>query len=314
MRIQTCVRLCRLLCYGLVGVHNESSKMHIGPPRRLLTIAGVLLFLDGVATYAIAQTSGLGVIEHEVMSKYSHIRVRKQGTRRMLNFVRDGGREVIETIVDLEKPHHLLAPYTQTMFVSWLFQPEQKKVLMIGLGGGAMVLFLRKHAPKTNADVVEIDPEVVKIAEKYFGVKSTKEITIHTRDAFDFLKKSKDRYDAIYMDAFLKPSKSTDATGVPLRLKTRRFLKSLQTKLTPTGVVVFNLNEHRSVGRDVATIRGAFPQMYVFKVGGTGGLVVIASKHRKRVSTTVLRKRAEQLDARWRANFSFQKLSRMKVR
>lgn len=279
----------------------------------LLLGLAVAFIVNAKSTPAFAQTNR-GKLEYEVKSKYSHIRVRKLDTRRMLNFVRDGGKEVIESIIDLEKPHHLLAPYTQTMFATYLIQPEQKQSLLIGLGGGSMVLFLQKHKPKLKADVVEIDPEVVKIADKYFGAKGNDRITIHTQDAFDFLKKTTKRYDAIYMDAFLKPAGDTDATGVPLRLKTIKFLKSLHAKLTPDGVVAFNLNAHRKMGRDIASIRKAFPQIYVFKIAGDNGRVVIASLSRKRVSTTVLRKRAATLDAGFGANFSFSKIARSKTR
>ena len=50
----------------------------------------------------------LGTIEYETSSKYSRIRVRKSGTVLSLNFVRDGGLEVIETQADLSAPHKLL--------------------------------------------------------------------------------------------------------------------------------------------------------------------------------------------------------------
>ncbi len=255
-----------------------------------------------------AVTSRLGTIEYETTSKFSRIRIRKSGTVLSLIFVRDSGLEVIETQADLSAPHKLLVPYTRTMFATYLFHPKQKRVLIVGLGGGAMVRFLRKYDPDVRIDVVEIDPVIVKIADKYFGVRTENKTTIHTADGFHFLAKTTQKYDAIYMDAFLKPTRKTDATGVPLQLKTRRFYKSLHAKLTPQGVVAFNLNKHKAVGRDVAVIRRSFPQTYEFRVRGTEELVVIASMHPKRPRTRNLQKSAAKLDARFKADFSLRRI------
>ncbi|MCH8829036.1 MAG: fused MFS/spermidine synthase [Planctomycetes bacterium] len=255
-----------------------------------------------------------GEIEFETKSKFSHIRIRKMGTIRSLNFVRDSGEEVIETQIDLANPHQLQIPYTQTMFAGYLFRREQKDVLIVGLGGGAMVRFLQKHEPQTNIDVVEIDPAIVSIADKYFGVRGGGKVRIVTADAFDFFRKTKKRYDTIYMDAFLKPSQKTDATGVPLRLKTIDFLKSLHAKLKPDGLVVFNLNEHKSVRRDRRILRRAFPQTYEFRVVRAAAFVVVATLRKRRVRTAVLKKSAMKLDREFGAGFSFQRLLKTRIR
>ena len=57
--------------------------------------------------------------------------------------------------------------------------------------------------------------------------RTQKNTKIITEDAFKYFKDNKTRYDVIYMDAFLKPSEGTDATGQPLRLKTTEFYKGL---------------------------------------------------------------------------------------
>jgi spermidine synthase len=136
---------------------------------------------------------------------------------------------------------------------------------------------MNRHQPGVRVDAVEIDPAVVAIADRYFGVRSTENVQIITADAFDFLAKTEAKYDVIYMDAFLKPSGGTDGTGAPLRLRTLRFYEQIQGKLKPEGLVVFNLNWHRRVGDDVRTIRDGFPQTYVFSLPRQGGYVVFAS-------------------------------------
>jgi spermidine synthase len=274
----------------------------------VLLLSGVPLGCQGAARAAAPPPGRVaGTLEADVRSELSHIVVRRQGERLWLAFVRDNGVEAIETILDTARPHEMVVPYVQAMFASYLFQPEPKRVLIVGLGGGAMVHFLRHYDPQLKVDVVEIDPAVVKIAGEHFGVRSGGNVEIVTADAFDFLAKTDRRYDVIYMDAFLKPSADTDATGMPLRLKTIDFYKGLHERLAPGGLVVVNLNTHRGVGEDLRIIKSAFPQVYVFRVGTTN-LVAAATTAADRLPTAVLRRRAELADQRFRTNFSFQRL------
>jgi spermidine synthase len=246
-----------------------------------------------------------GRIEREVRSKYSRIRVRKDGNVRTLSFVRDSGEEVVESMVDLETPHDLIIDYTRFMFLSYLFRPKQEKVLIVGLGGGSMVHFLKHYDPKVKVDVVEIDPVIVDLADKYFGVRSEGNVEIITKDAFDLLKNTEKQYDVIYMDAFLKPSKDTGPTGIPLRLMTIRFYKEVQKKLTPGGCVVFNLNPHAGVEDDIKIIRAAFPQTYIYHLPNYNGYVVVGSTAEKRVAPATLLTDAAELDRRFRTSYSF---------
>jgi spermidine synthase len=255
-----------------------------------------------------------GEIELAVKSDYSRIRVRKKDNVRTLGFVRDNGDEVIESMVDLDRPHDLIIDYTRFMFLSYLFRPKQEKVLIVGLGGGAMIHFLKHYDPKVKIDVVEIDPKIVEIADKYFGVRSGGNVNIITKDAFDYLKNTEARYDVIYMDAFLKPSNDTDKTGVPLRLKTIRFYKEIQQKLNPAGLVVYNLNPHATVGEDVKTIREAFPQTYTYELPEWGGYVVVGSMVEQRQPANGLLKAAVELDRRFKTQFSFLEMARRETR
>ena len=135
-------------------------------------------------------------------------------------------------------------------------------MLIVGLGGGAMVHFYEHYDPEVKVDAVEIDEKVVELADKYFDVRTRKNTKIITEDAFKYFEADQTRYDVIYMDAFLKPSEETDATGQPLRLKTIEFYKGLGEHLTPEGIVVINLNIHQGTNDDLATIRNAYPQAY----------------------------------------------------
>src|SRR5262249_52739648 len=132
------------------------------------------------------------------------------------------------------------------------------------------------------------DPAIVKLADKYFGVRTGGNINILTKDGLQYLKETEAQYDVIYMDAFLKPSVDTDPTGVQLRLKTVEFYKESQRKLAPDGMMVFNINAHSMIEEDIRTIRDAFPQTYVFELPYSEGLVVVGSLSQERMDRAAL--------------------------
>ena len=104
---------------------------------------------------------------------------------------------------------------------------------------------------------------------------------------------------------FLKPSADTDGAGVPQRLKTIEFYRSVQEKLSARGIVVFNLSMHDKTESDIETIGTAFAHILVFKCQ-TRNLVVVAQRVSEVVSDSQLRQRARVLDQRLAADFSFE--------
>jgi spermidine synthase len=245
-----------------------------------------------------------GVLVHSVKSPYSNIQIHDYDRLRSLSFV-EPGINVRQSLMDLDNPGHLMIPYTRYMFASKLVKHPQRRVLVVGLGGGSMVRFLNQHFPSTQVDAVEIDPVIVKIAADYFGTRPSRRTRIFTEDAFDFLGRDVGRYDAIYMDAFLEPGPKTDPRGVPQNLKTTDFLRSLRHKLNPGGVIAFNLSEHRQTQQDIRTIAAAFPSIYEFQVPNTKNRVILATMDPAPRSGAALRAAGRRLDAQRSVGFSF---------
>lgn len=284
---------------------------HIGRMAALFSLAIGFLFVQAASSVA---ASPYGELEYEVESAYSHVRIRRDGNVRSMMFVRDTGEEVVESAQDLRTPSKLLVPYTRFMFMSYAFRPQQEKVLIVGLGGGSMIRFLRRYDPEVMIDVVEIDPQVVTIADQYFGVRAGDHVNIITADGVEYLSNTAAKYDVIYMDAFLKPSHQTDSTGVPLRMKTSQFYKRVQSTLKPDGLVVFNLNPHSRTKEDVATIRGAFPHTYSFRIPHGSGQVAVASMASEPQAKTTTLRQSRELDRRFRTPFSFERMARLQLK
>jgi len=251
-------------------------------------------------------------VELQETSNYSRVKVtREPGTRhRTLWFVRDNGQEVIESSVDLERPDDLRIEYTRFMFLSYAFRPEPKRALIVGLGGGAMVHFLKAHDPGLKLDVVEIDPMIVGIADRFFDVRSGGNVDVRTADGLAYLKQAEAKYDVIYMDAFLRPSGGTDKTGVPLHLKTEAFYGQVKARLNPDGIVVFNLNPHPAIQQDIRNIRRSFRNAYAFRLEGYPGFIVVASTAEKPMTRTEIEVAAEKIDERFHAPFQLRPAGR----
>lgn len=245
----------------------------------------------------------------EIYSNYSHIKIVDYGTLRSLLFVRDSGEEVVESTLDISSPQTLFLLYTQKMFASFLIGDMPKKVLLAGLGGGSMVHFTNYYFPKIQMDIVEIDPEIIKISKEYFALKENKMNKIILADIYQFLKNSKNSYDVIFMDAFLKPSENTDSTGINLKQKEKEFFDNLKKNLSPKGVVAFNINYHKDYKQDIQIIKENFPNIYIFQKERAGNIIVVCSKERERYSLEFMKKRGEKIDKEHKPNFSFLNLT-----
>lgn len=269
-----------------------------------LAAVALLATAAGVVFWSMSARQTLGTLEHEETSAYSTIRVRRSGDIRLLTFVRDDGRELVQSRIDLTAPQTLASPYARSMFASFLYQPEPRRVLVVGLGGGAMVRFLAHHALNVQIDAVEIDPAVVRLADQYFGVRSGGHVRIVTADAVAFIESTTERFDLIFMDAFLRPSSDTDATGVPARLKTVAFLGRVKQALAPGGVVAFNINQHTGMADDIAAVTEAFGRVAVYRSTPAENEVVIATEGAM-PADDVLRARLGALDTRFQGALSF---------
>lgn len=137
------------------------------------------------------------------------------------------GNKVSQTSMNKDFPvSRLMLGYTQNMIQGLSLCPFPHRILMIGLGGGSVVKYLYKYL-KCEIDVIELIPDVVHTAHKYFYLPDTPDIQIITEDALTALDKLYEQnkiYDLIFVDTF-------GPTGIPKKLRTEEFYQKIKNVL-----------------------------------------------------------------------------------
>ena len=223
---------------------------------------------------------------YEGDSIYHHITIRQDGRERCMIFGRQ--RDLRQTCIDLEMPDASIFEYTSMMFAAFLFRPEAKTVCLIGLGGGYIPTVFRLHLPQVRLQTVEVDPLVEKLAKQYFGFSIPAGQSLAIDDGRQFLKKSRERYDQIWLDAF-------NSDYIPAHMTTKEFLTLARSRLTEGGIVVQNLfGGNRLYDAQIETFRSVFAKVYVFE-GQRSGSCVIVGSDRPASDPAGLRKLAERM-------------------
>lgn len=113
-------------------------------------------------------------------------------------------------------------------------------ILVLGVAGGSVIKTIVDEIKfKGIITGVEIDSEIIKIANKYFKLNEIEQLEIVIDDAFEFVLKTKEKYDLIIIDVFLD-------TIMPNFLFEDFFIDRLQFLLNLNGFILFNtmvLNE-----------------------------------------------------------------------
>ena len=76
-------------------------------------------------------------------------------------------RAFIQSEMRLADPYALEFAYTRKMMGFLLFLPEPRSILMLGLGGGSLARYCRRHLPAARLTAVEIDADVIAFREQF---------------------------------------------------------------------------------------------------------------------------------------------------
>jgi spermidine synthase len=210
---------------------------------------------------------------------------------RILRFEPYGARQ---SVVKPGDPDHLELPYTRVIPVAFAFVEAPRNVLVVGLGGGTIPSFVRRHFPDASIDVVDIDPGVVEVARSHFGFREDAKMRAHVEDGRRFIERTDRRYDIVFLDAFGPDS-------VPYSLATREFLDSVRRVIAPRGAVIGNLWNRASnplYDSMVQTYLAVYDDVSVVDVQGAGNKILVALPWKPAPSPEDLVRRARRLTIR----------------
>ncbi|WP_298137398.1 spermidine synthase [Flavobacterium sp.] len=107
-------------------------------------------------------------------------------------------------------------------------------ILILGVAGGSVIKTLVNEVKfKGQITGVEIDKEIVKIANKYFKLNEISNLELIVDDAFEFVLKTKNKYDLIIIDIF-------QDTKMPNFLFEDFFINRINFLLNVEGFILFN--------------------------------------------------------------------------
>ncbi len=253
------------------------------PSKPIVIVIGAVLVASGAATHwGLARTApaapvalvllaclGLGVAsdspcQHE--TGYFCVVVEQSATN-------PNGRNLIldrlrHAYVNLEDPTDLDIRYIRLFAQVAEARPGGPiSSLHIGGGGFSFPRYLQTVRPGSDDLVLEIDSELVKIAENELGLVQTDALQVQTGDArlaLDDL--ATNQYDLVVGDAF-------SGASVPWHLTTREFLSKVERVMRPNGLYVMNVidgGDYKFARAELATLQQVFNHVAVIQP--TGGL------------------------------------------
>lgn len=111
---------------------------------------------------------------------------------------------------------------------------KMNHILLLGVAGGSVIKTLIDEIEyKGKITGVEIDPDMIQIANQYFDLDKIKQLEIVIDDAFEFVLKTKNKYDLIIIDIF-------EDIKMPNFLFESFFSRRICSLLQDKGFVLFN--------------------------------------------------------------------------
>ena len=238
--------------------------------------------------------AGMRVLEVRE-TQFGRLAVVESGRRRYLAYG-PGERLVFQSVVDLDRPHELYAPYMRLMMLGVVYAEPCERIVQIGVGAGNMTGHAIRTLPSAVVDAIDVDPHALELGARYFGLVPDPRLRVHVADGAAWLAASVEQFDCVMLDAY-------DAVSIPPALMTPAFFATVAARLAPGGVVMQNVYLP-NVDEDelLAAMRTAFAQIDAYRAGDSAVLAAYQGAARQRDR---LMARAQRLDASLRPVHSF---------
>jgi spermidine synthase len=189
--------------------------------------------------------------------------------------------------------------YTRVMTVALAYADKADQILEIGFGGGRTAWYLHRALPTTQITSVELDPDVVKLARKHFGIRDEANFRVVAKDGRLFLAEDKGTYDVVLIDAYRGPF-------VPFHLLTKEFFKLVAARLAPGGAIAQNIEPTTMLfDSALATLKSVFQHVELYDAGGN---IVAVAYNGPEPSKEDLARAAQARQAEWQLYYPLPRL------
>ena len=143
------------------------------------------------------------------------------------------GPRGVQSAVEVGGSDRLVFWYTQQLADVVDASSRRDRILILGGGTFTLPRFLAQTYPESQIDVVEIDPELLKVARAYFYYDDPANVRLVFEDARAYVNQTDRRYDVILVDVY-------GGSEVPFSLMTNEFGAALKRRTSQGGVVAAN--------------------------------------------------------------------------
>lgn len=236
------------------------------------------------------ETALQGRCIHSETGAYGEVRVFENDSVRWLQFDNDA----VQSVMSLQYPERIALRYMQQMMAALLFcDHPPENALLLGLGGGAMLRFLRHCLKHIQFEVVERDAHVIRIANEYFDVSHNGDDIIIEHDSVDeFVSSSEKGYDLVLLDII-------ENMFTPKCFFDDAFFQHCRNRCGEKGVFAMNLivDNDKAFKQIYTSVRNAFERRTVCLTDPDHrNIVILAFAHQPdHIERQALHERAELL-------------------
>jgi len=200
-----------------------------------------------------ADSSPAELLKQLIDGTYTRPFIEDSGPLRYLHFDLDN----VQSVMRIDDPDALCLTYTRKMMAFLLFNPNPRRILQLGLGGGSLAKFCYKQLPRAAIQVVEIDRDVLALRDEFLVPADDRRFQVVEGNGVEYIAQAGPRDDVVIVDA-------CDRDGLSPTLLASELYSNLRRRLTLNGVLVVNIcGDEDEVESHMARIRGVFGQRLV---------------------------------------------------
>lgn len=146
------------------------------------------------------------------------------------------------------------------------------KNLVVGLGGGGLVNYIYHYLKDLSVSVLEIDPEIVKVAKEYFGlIEDKKRLEVVVEDGLQYLREKSSEGNVQFQSILFDVDSKDQSVGIscpPKAFLDIETLEALKSLLPSNGVFILNFvcRDNSSRDQTLATLKQIFPSVLSYKL------------------------------------------------